>query len=201
MIKYIGDISAMDALVLKELAETHDSILEFGCGASTQVMAKYKKEDTLLVSIDTSQDWIKKTRDNLNLLGIKDTNIFFDDYLATVGTLTDLDKFDFIFDDGVDALRRAFAINIWPHLKVGGILAMHDTRRAHDFRNVLEILAHFQNEIGEVVFNICGSNITTIQKIPPQPYDNWQIRENREPWMLGYGEIPDYYKKLMKEST
>ena len=58
MIEYIGDISKADALVLKELAENATAILEFGCGASTQVMSVYTKNR--IISIDTSQEWIDK---------------------------------------------------------------------------------------------------------------------------------------------
>lgn len=201
MIKYIGDISWADASVLKEMVETHHTILEFGCGASTQVMAKYKSNGSSFRSIDTSKEWIDTTIKNLQLLDISTFSVEFQQYEDFFSQVSPNDQYDFIFNDGGDSLRRAFAVNIWPHLATNGILAFHDTRRPHDFRNVLEILATFQNEIGAVYFNTNGSNITTIQKVTPKPYDNWQIRENKEPWMLGYGEIPDYYKKLMKQST
>lgn len=203
MIKYIGDISKADAALLKVQASLphYKSILEFGCGASTQVIAKYKDKETKFVSIDTSKEWIDKTVDNLQYLGINPDIVEFCEYnlymplLPTIG-----DKFDFVFDDGVDSHRREFAIRVWPYIKVGGALGFHDTRRAHDFRNVLETLANFQNEIGAVIFNANDSNITLVYKIAPRPYDNWQISENRQPFELGYGDIPEDYKKLMKES-
>lgn len=200
MIKYIGDISMMDAQVLCQMAQEHHTILEFGCGASTQVIAKYKANSSSFRSIDTSQEWIDKTIQNLGLLGISSFSVEFEQYEDFMGKLKPENQYDFIFDDGADSLRKDFALKIWPHLATHGHLALHDTRRPHDFRNVLEILATFQNEIGAVYFNTNGSNITTIQKVQPKPYDNWQIRESKEPWMLGYGEIPAYYKKLMKES-
>jgi predicted O-methyltransferase YrrM len=204
MIKFIGDLSKADAEVLKAAAEKYSSILEFGCGASTQIFAKYRQQGAEVVSIDTSIEWIDKTVDNLRILGIDPNSIELCDFNSFIPLLvTDAwknVKYNFIFNDGVDALRRPFAIQIWPFLSVGGTLAFHDTRRPHDFRNVLEVLAQFQNEIGRVEFNIAGSNITLIEKTLPKPYDNWQITEKKEPWMLGYGPIPEYYKEIMKES-
>jgi predicted O-methyltransferase YrrM len=188
MIPFIGDISKADAEVLKNFAEISDNILEFGCGASTQVMAKYKRKGGSITSIDTDHGWIYKTKSNIQLLSIPDIVDYYEynDFLNNYSKK----EYDFIFDDGVDSLRREFAIKIWPHLKVGGLIAFHDTRRGHDFRNVLEVLAHFQDEIDHVFFNAEDSNITCVYKKKPAPYDNWQISENKKPWMLGYEE-PD----------
>lgn len=199
MLRYIGDISAADAEVLADLAEDSTSILEFGCGASTQVMAHYKGIG-LMVSVDTDQGWIEKTKGNLKILGIQD-EVGFSDYYKFMDERTPKGPFDFIFVDGVDALRREFAIKIWPYLQVDGTMAFHDTRRAHDFRNVLEVLANFQNEVGMVSFNYDGSNITLIQKKELEPYDNWQITENKQPWQLGYGEIPAEELVKIKEQA
>lgn len=203
MIAYIGDISAADAQVLKNAAENYSSILEFGCGASTQVIAKYKKPDVEFISIDTSYEWIEKTKSNLDIFKTTNKVDFYDynDFMDILSHDTWKNKrFTFVFNDGVDALRRDFAQRIWPYLAEGGILAFHDTKRPHDFRNVLEILAHFQDEIMNVHFNVAGSNMTCIQKKAPEPYDNWQITEHKEPFMLGYGEVPDYYKEIMRKS-
>lgn len=199
MIPYIGDISKADALVLSMVKSLSGNILEFGCGASTQVMAAYADKDTEIVSIDTDAGWIEKTKENLSLLGIE-KKVEFQDYREYMGTLLKSSPtFDFVFDDGVDHLRREFAIRIWPYISIEGALAMHDTRRAPDFRNVLEILATFQDQIDTVYFNYLGSNITIIKKKEAQPYDNWQITEKKEPWQLGYGPIPEEFKLKMKD--
>jgi len=203
MISYIGDISKADATVLFYHARRHVNILEFGCGASTQVLAAYCGISSL-TSIDTDQGWIQKTMDNLKLLEI-DKEVHFESYSSFMQGIqnTTLNRgYDFIFVDGIDALRREFAIKLWPHLKVGGTMAFHDTRRAHDFRNVLEVLAQFQNEIGIVDFNAGHSNITLVEKKKAEPYENWQITEDKKPWMLGYGDVPpeevDKIKSLLK---
>lgn len=203
MIKYIGDISKADAELLRYMAEDFDNILEFGCGASTQVIAKYLKEDSAFLSIDTSIDWIDKTVENFDLLGIgirDKVDLVPYEHFFNVLLKSEEEKFDFVFNDGADNLRREFAIKIWPHIKVGGCIGFHDTRRGHDFRNVLEVLAQFQNEICDVEFNARSSNITLVFKKEAEPYDNWQISENRQPFELGYGPIPEDYKKLMWKS-
>lgn len=189
MIPYIGDISKADAKLLKNFAEISDNILEFGCGASTQVMAKYLKEGSRFTSVDTEFSWIDTTKRNMYLLEV-DTEVMFIHYNSFILGYPRYQPYDFIFDDGVDSKRREFAIAMWPMLKVGGIMAFHDTRREPDFRNVLEMLAHFQDEIDHVFFNAEGSNITCVYKKLPELYDNWQISENKEQWMIGYGE-PD----------
>ncbi len=196
IIPYIGDVSKNDALVLKEMAETHKRILEFGCGASTQVLVHYSKGE-FVESIDTSEEWIKKTINNIDLLGLGGETTFFmgpyDQFIESLEPVPYNVTYDFIFDDGVDYLRREFAVKIWPYLAVGGILAFHDTRRAPDFRNVLEVLATFQDEIGRVEFNYKDSNITLVQKKLAAPYSNWQIDEQKEPFEIGYGDIPEWW--------
>src|SRR5258706_1824903 len=204
MIPYIGDISKNDAFVLQEYASSADSILEFGCGASTQVMASSVVVDAtgivpVIISIDTEPSWIEKTKENLKILGVN-KEVHFYDYRDFIDHILIDKPFDFIFVDGVDSLRREFAIKIWPFLQVGGVMAFHDTRRGHDFRNVLEVLATFQDEIGEVKFNTLQSNITVIRKKPAAPYDNWQISEKKKPWQLGYGDPPqEFIDSLKKE--
>ena len=139
-----------------------------------------------MVSIDTEYSWIARTISNIKLFEIDDENLDFFLYSAFVP----VKQYDFIFDDGADSLRREFAIKMWPYLKVGGLIAFHDTRRGHDFRNVLEVLATFQDEIDHVYFNAEGSNITCVYKKNPEPYDNWQISEDKKAWQLGWEEPP-----------
>ena len=100
MIPYIGDISKNDSIVLSELAAQSKNILEFGVGASTQVIAAFAKGK--FTSIDTSIEWIDKTKKNLHLLEINLPINFclYKDFLPSH------DKYDFIFNDGLDSLRR-----------------------------------------------------------------------------------------------
>lgn len=201
MIPYIGDISKADAELLKQMAEDSCNILEFGCGASTQVIAASIDDQTSFLSIDTSQEWMDKTAQNLELLGIKGRNPFveYNRFFNSIQEYTAIHKsFDFIFDDGVDGLRLDFANRIWPYLAVGGIIAFHDTRRGHDFNNVLQFLGSHMDEVGPVYFNNEGSNITLVGKKEPEPYSNWQIDEKKEPWQLGYGNPPQEFIDSLK---
>lgn len=201
MIPYIGDVSKADAEVLAYYAAKSKNILEFGCGASTQIMSFNTGSNIL--SVDTEFLWIDKTRGNLDLLGIGE-NVRFEDYGVFMRDLNNTAisrEYDFVFDDGADHLRVDFARIIWPHIKIGGRLAFHDTRRFHDFANALGLLAYYQNEIDKVYFNTAKSNITIIQKKIAEPYDNWQISENKEPWQLGYGEVPEEIKEKVYGRT
>lgn len=199
MIPYIGDISKADASILAKYAGSASRILEFGVGASTQVIGSYKYDTTKFESIDTDRLWIEKTKENLDLLQIKHP-IFtaYEDFKPQV--LYPYPEFDFVFDDGADNLRLPFAMMIWPYIQVGGVLAFHDTRRGGDARNLVEVIASHHNEISMVEVNKDGSNISIITKKKHEPYTNWQVDENKQPWMLGYGPVPQEFIDSLKKS-
>jgi hypothetical protein len=178
MIDYVGDISKNDASVLSDWASQSFNIVDFGVGASSQVIAHYTKGT--VVSIDTEPIWINKTLMHLKRLSIPEEKVRFMSYpqfWASIGTPTE--QFDFVFDDGVDNLRRNFGMFIWPFIKKGGWLALHDQRRRHDWDNAQAIINEYWQEIGTVYYNHRDSNITFIEKRQiPAYYDNWQITEN-----------------------
>jgi len=192
MIEYIGDISKADALVLKELAENATAILEFGCGASTQVMSVYTKNR--IISIDTSQEWIDKTIGIIHLLNIKNEPSFYlyNEYFDLINSCS----FDLIFNDGVNTLRREFALRTWQFLKVGGIMAFHDTRRQPDAENVTVLLNKVYNEVNNIQCNYQHSNITLIRKKEKELWQNWQIVEEKAYWQLGRTPIQDISNKI-----
>ena len=178
MIDYVGDISKADAEVLANFASCSTKILEFGCGASTQVLASYSIGK--LISLDTERLWLEKTAQHLIRLGIEVGKVqllpftFILDEKNLAGS-----TFDLIFDDGVDHLRRSFALSIWPYLEPDGWLLFHDQRRKHDWDNAAALIDRYWQEIGTVYYNHEDSNITCIQKrVKPAIYSNWQIDEN-----------------------
>lgn len=169
---YIGDISKNDFLVLQEAATKYKNILEFGVGASTQVILNYTSGS--FVSIDTSQDWIDITKKNIEFLNInKPLDILTYDEFKPSGS------YDFVFNDGVDHLRSSFGIFIFPYIQVGGVLAYHDTRRGGDMMNVLELVKRYFNEIDVIEMNKNNSNITFIRKKQYQPYEEWNVAEGK----------------------
>lgn len=171
---YIGDISKNDFLVLKEAAMKYTNILEFGVGASTQVILNYTSGR--FVSIDTSQEWIDLTRKNLEYLNI---NKPLDMLLYNEFKPSPDDKYDFVFNDGVDNMRSTFGLFIFPYIQVGGVLAYHDTRRGGDMMNVVELIKKYYNEIDLIEMNKNSSNITLIRKKQHEPYQEWNIAEEK----------------------
>lgn len=187
MIAYIGDISSKDAEVLARLAAKAKSILEFGVGASTQVMAFHKAGT--MISMETDPAWINKTKRNFTRLGIPQDAVDFRPYAGF--PIQPTDRFDLIFDDGVDGYRREFAMKAWPMLSVGGLFCFHDTRRTGDVLNVCALLGAVSAEVETVQFNVDHSNITTILKKTAEHFEDWNVIEHREPWQTGWGEPPE----------
>ena len=185
MINYIGDISIADAQVLMKFAEVSTSILEFGVGGSTQILQEYRPGISEMLSVDTSQEWIERTQDNLARLKIPRVHqmLLYKDWQPS-------GEYDLIFDDGVDDLRLQFALSTFPLLKIGGYLLMHDTRRYRDMRNFAEVMTHFGNNIDLVQLNLQGSNISVMRKKAHEPYINWQETEGKQPWQYGLAPKP-----------
>ena len=174
MIDYIGDISNNDAEVLKDLAKRANDILEFGCGASTQVLAYYTSGT--VVSVETEPSWIQKTGENLIRLNIQ-SKVYFKSY-EQFKTYPE-GPYDLIFDDGVDGYRAEFAESSWKLLKVGGALCFHDTRRSQDIANVCTFIAAHSPEIESIIINKDHSNITVIRKKVAEFYENWNLVEGK----------------------
>lgn len=179
---FIGDLSIQDADVLARYAADAQCILEFGSGGSTQIFAQCCKE--MVISVETSQEWMDKTLINLNKLDDR-CEVFI------IGYKTDFqEKFDVIFVDGVDHLRADFAEKTWGNLKVGGVMIFHDTRREHDFKNALNLIGNHFNEIDVVEVNAKASdgkssNLTVICKKNYEGYVDWNQSENKPLWAYG----------------
>lgn len=187
MIAYIGDLSARDAQVLRDLAEQALDILEFGVGASTQIFAAYG--GGTVESVETDPAWIARTRGNLKKLGLGARAVAFFNYAS----FSPCGPYDVIFVDGVDELRRDFAFRTWPYLMTGGVMAFHDTRRVmphggaswSDVQNVCALLEKFSTEIDRVEFNRSDSNTTVVRKRAPLLYEDWNAVEGRTPEQIG----------------
>lgn len=184
MIDYIGDVSRRDAELLRALAERSDRILEFGCGASTQILAAYGRGG--VTSVDTETAWIDKTQRNLVALNSKYPGTF----KHAVGfhlyeVFRPSWEFDLIFVDGLGALRLPFAIKTWPALAPDGVMAFHDTRRPADVAKVCDFIRLHSTEIDRIVMNAADSNITVIYKRVPLLLEDYNAIEGRTPAQLG----------------
>jgi predicted O-methyltransferase YrrM len=155
---YLGDLSKNDYELLKTLGSNSKNILEFGVGASTQILRNFS--DGNITSLETSPFWIDITKKNLIFLKIEKYISFslYEEFDAGGK------KYDLIFNDGVDSLRNEFGIKFWQNLEIGGIIAYHDTRRRQDIQNVINLINSFKDEIESIVFNKNNSNITVIKK-------------------------------------
>jgi len=181
MIPYIGDLSTKDASVLRMLAGESNSILEFGVGASTQILRHYSCGG--MTSVDTSDEWIDRTKENFNLVGVKG-EVDFRLYGSRAAG-----KYDLIFVDGIKKFRKEFAVNHWRYLSFGGKMAFHDTRKGFHIGYVSEIIQEFFTQIDIAEMNVAESNITTIKKRRRLNYVNWNSDEGRKSWQYGRGEF------------
>lgn len=180
-IKFIGDLSIQDAKVLVKLGSQAKHILEFGAGGSTQIFAQCKPKT--LISVETDLHWVQLTEKRIKKLS-DITEPLFINYGRHPQQ-----PFDLIFVDGVDNLRKEFAIDTWNLLTVGGVMVFHDTRRFIDFANAAWIAQLHFNEISKIEVNVDDSNMTVIYKKQYQPYENWNYTEGKPLW--AYGGVPD----------
>lgn len=187
-IKFIGDLSLEDADLFVYYGKRSPRILEFGVGGSTQIYAQCNPK--LLWSVDTSPDWIKITQSRLDMIESKTAPVFYsyDDFMRS----NHKPEFDLILVDGIDNLRRTFAVDTWPLLSEQGVMIFHDTRRSQDFLNAAWVAHLFHNEISEIKVNEPASNgkssnLTVIYKKKIEPYVNWNYTENKPSW--AYGDI------------
>jgi hypothetical protein len=187
-IKFLGDLSLEDADVLAKYAKQSNNILEFGCGGSTHIFSQ--SGANLIVSVDTSPEWIARTKLRVNDLNNKTVPYFweYDNFFSQgMGVYYDL-----IFVDGVDSLRRDFAIRTWDLLKSDGVMIFHDTRRFVDAQNAAWIYQLHSNSIKLIEVNCAGSNgvssnITVIHKKQLENYVYWHEVEKKPEW--AYGDI------------
>lgn len=192
---YLGDLSRADVRVLTWAARKAVNILEFGVGASTQVLCQVCMSHAQIRSVDTSVEWIKAVNEILNEMGI-DRDISFHRYNDFVAN----DKYDLIFVDGYKTQREEFAQDIWPHLeKHGGRMLIHDSRKKMAGRIVSALVTKYQNEIKNIEISKDNSNMIAITKRLKLKYRNWNIDEKKEEWMYcGTKPRPDNWKEILK---
>ena len=191
-LKFIGDLSAQDAKLIEKYARGARSVLEFGVGGSTQIIAQSIPQSAHFLSLDTDPAWIAATELNLQRLGVQARCAMqrYEHWTPIPG-----EHFDLIFNDGEPDLRLEFALRCFSHLRIGGFLLFHDTRGLHHVKNITRVIESFHESIGRVTLNepVEGitSNITVIEKKVKEPYVNWNEVEGRPLWAFGHGVAPD----------
>jgi precorrin-6B methylase 2 len=195
-VRYVGDLSKSDALLLIQYGEKARKILEFGAGASTQIFAQVCP--LKVVSMETDAAWVKRTEANLSAL--KQENFV---RFVPWGEIPK-DEYNLVFVDGRWDLREEFAFKAWPFLAKNGVMIIHDTRRWYDADLANKIFKENYAEISTIKVNekpFYGenpSNCTVICKRDPVLYENWNEVEEKEPWMWGDGEPkePEYWPRV-----
>ena len=172
--RFVGDLSRADMQVLAEYAMRHRRILEFGAGASTQILAMRGHGDDSFVCVETDPLWVDRTRENLRRLGARREPLFISWALWEESTHA---EFDLVFVDGKDDLREAFALRAWPMLGEGGVMLWHDCRQPHIVERVLALVRRFHEEVESVALSLGGSNMAAIRKRVALPYEHWGENE------------------------
>lgn len=180
---FIGDLSKQDAEVLQHFGFRAPRILEFGAGGSTQIFAQCQPD--VLVSVETSQEWIDKTKKNIERYQPCTDPVFVQFGSHPRST------YDLIFVDGVWDLRNDFAKSTWPLLDQNGVMIFHDTRRWFDAHNVLDVAKTYWDEIDQINLNYVNSNCAIIKKCKKVEYVNWNETEGKPIWMYGIGDPPE----------
>lgn len=186
---FIGDLSCEDANLLAKYARTANSILEFGAGGSTQIIAMSKPENAKFLCVETDQKWIDRTRSNLSDIGLLSAVEFveFEKWVFQVPGV----NYDMIFVDGYKPIRESFFRRWFPWLKVGGHILVHDTRRLGDLRYLLKCCLEFWMEVDTIQINAENSNISVVTKRHCLPHRNWTQSECREQWESGHEPPPN----------
>lgn len=167
---HVGDLSKADAAALVKYASRASSILEFGSGGSSQLIAAVRPPDSKFWSVETEPYWVQTTKDNIAKFGgVGPEFLTWEEWEGFTG------EFDMVFVDGLDMHRRAFGMRAWPMLKVGGVMILHDCLRLPDYDNAMAIARHFFEEVESIQVNESDSNMVVIRKKEKRGYKNWQL--------------------------
>jgi len=199
---FIGSLSIQDAIIFSKQVENCQKVLEFGCGASTQIIAQCSNKDSLIYSVDTNQKWMDGVKEFITNEMSINKNISFVSF-ENKNSIKEKD-FDLIFDDGLAKNRLDFALWSWSKLKSNnGKLIIHDTRRPGEINLVSTIFQKYGNEISNISVNPNHSSLTIITKKELEPYSDWNVVEKRQSWMqsIFVDKRPENWKEIIKNKV
>jgi len=192
--KFIGDLSKQDVAILQEYTSKAKTVLEFGVGGSTQIIAQ--SCSGYIHSIDTSSEWINTTLENFKRLSITQPVNF--ELLVDWLIYNDVNTYDVIFNDGIPKHRNMFSLQAWKLLNFGGVMIYHDSRIPSHIDDILCLYQKHWLEIESILVNHNDSNMTIIKKRLPVEYVNWNVAEDKPLWMQGLEKPPRNFLNLLK---
>ncbi len=177
----IGDLSKADAVVITQACR-NKHVVEYGVGASTILISQVAKS---LISFDTDQEWIDKTKNNLKKIKTKCSPKF----ILLSKEETDLPKFecDVLFDDGHTCFRSEFLKQYWlNHVKEKVIL--HDARTNYAPNIIVQMLNWYDRENYEKERDIWLHNpyMSSLTSIEWCPIESNMVILNKRPYTLKY---------------
>jgi predicted RNA methylase len=184
-----GDISRADVVVLYEMArKVNGPILEFGVGGSTIILAA--STDGKVISVENELSWTNRTRNNLELYGLKHKVKFIQvDYKqkSSVPYKSLMDnKPELIYIDSLSNTRPDTFHAIFPLAAKGTEFLIHDCRNRGCTNMFMDIFKEHSNDIEFIYPCYRESNMFYIRKTyNERKYVNWNVEEagnNRVEW-------------------
>ena len=147
---WIGDLSLQDADILAQYSRKSSSVIEFGVGGSTHIIAQCTAHNS--INVETDPKWIAITKSHIDRIVDNPSKVTFCQY-KEMDALIANKTFDLVFVDGIDDLREDFANKTWPLLSEHGVMIFHDTRRLADFKNVIHVAEANFLEVKNISFS------------------------------------------------
>jgi hypothetical protein len=199
MKKFVGDLSLQDAELLERYVARAKAVLEFGVGGSTQIIAQSIPEGAKFASIDTDPSWMR-SRGIASASSASRTAATFSRTTGGCGGDERVAPVRYYLDDGVDHLRRQFALDSWVLLEPGGFMLFHDTRRFGDFVNVAWVMQSSSKRsrrcIAISAWTGGAATSPLSRRSRARRISTGNHSENKPLWMYGgFGPVPDDFWK------
>ena len=184
-----GDLSRADTLELVKLCQGR-SVVEFGMGASTLLLARCAKK---LVSYDTDQKWCDVTQRRTAQIPDKtcEPQLVFSPRVPR-----SIPPCDVLFVDGLSSQRIEWGRKFFQR-RVGHAVLIHDSRRRECWRIIGKLVMYKETSrwIDNIQFHVGDSNMIIVWKRSKSAnYFNWN-RTERDDNRVGGGH-QDYLSKM-----
>jgi SAM-dependent methyltransferase len=165
-----ADLSRADVRVLYSLCR-NKSVVEFGCGGSTVLLANFAAS---VVSYDTSQDWIERTKYRLAQEKKHACRGIY--WYSSVPAPSEMPRADVYFIDGVPDLRAQWVSAVIER-RLAETIIIHDSRS-----QIMDSIASCFTypavlSLRTLEYHADGSNLLVIRLGQPVVYENWNLTE------------------------